>query len=286
MRASVVCLLLLLPALLAGCSSSDKPETSDTPADDGNTSPASLEVLGGWVFDPALAPVVGAEVSIPALNQSTKANDQGHYGFKSLPYDQVLVIVVQATGFESTSKAVTLTQDTILQLNFTLAPVSEKVAYNERLSFNGLISCDGVVKVQNNPNNIECRISGGVDERVWEFTVKPDVAGIVVEIFWDAGTPAAEHLNLTVETVGFGNFDEILSGNEGGSILRAQVNRFQSERFYTQGGIVRVTVDVGRNTADDETGSGAGVAIQQDFEAFATVFYVDGPPPGYSIANN
>ncbi len=286
MRASVVCLLLTLPALLAGCSGNDKDGAGpEEPIDDGTVAPKDLEVLGGWIFDPALAPVEGASVTIPALNHSTETTPEGHYGFTGLPYNQVIVVVVQAEGYESNSKAVTLSPDTILLLNFTLKPVSEKVAFSERLSFNGLISCGGVIKVQNQPNDIECGISGGVDERVWEFTVKPDVAGIVVEIIWEAGTPAAEHLNLTIETVGFGNFDEVLAGNEGESILRGQVNRFQSERFYTEGGILRVTVDSGRNAAQDETGTGVGLAVQQDFEAFATVFYVDGPPPGYSIAN-
>ena len=283
MRGAPHAVLTLLVLLLAGCS--DAP--ADGPAVDGErptVSPPGEEPLSGWVFDPALAPVVGATVSIPALAATTTVDDEGHYGLADLPYDEVLVVVVEADGYRPSSKSVTLVPGTLLRLNFTLSPVPREVAYSEALSFNGLIGCGGVVKQDNQGQSVECGSSAAVDERVWEFEVKEKVAGIVVEIVWEPGTPAAEHLNLTVETVGFGNFDEVLTGAEGPSILRGQVNQFQSKRFYSEGGVVRVTVDPGRNTADDETGTGAGFAVQQDFEAFATVFYVEPPPPGYSIA--
>lgn len=280
MRAAPLAVLMLL---LAGCG--DAPAGEPTVAGERPaTSPPGQEPLSGWVFDPALAPVVGATVSVPALDAATTVAEDGRYGLTDLPYDQVLVVVVQADGYEPSSKSVTLVPDTLLRLNFTLRPVPREVAYSEALSFNGHIGCGGVVKRDNQPQPVECGTSAVVDERVWEFEVKQKVAGIVVEVVWEPGTPAAEHLNLTVETMGFGNFDELLAGSEGPSVLRGQVNAFQSKRFYSDGGMVRVVVDPGRNTADDETGTGAGLAVQQDFEAFATVFYVEPPPPGYSIA--
>ncbi len=284
--AATIALALLLVAL-AGCveDAGDGEATPEAEAPDGVEEPSGDEALSGWVFDPALAPVVGAHVAVPALNVSTTADEQGRYAFDGLPTDEVLVLVVQADGFKPSSKSVTLVPETAMRLNFTLAPVPVEVAYAQKLSFNGLVGCGGVLKVNNQGSDLECGTSAAVDERAWEFPVDADVAGIVVEVVWEPGTPAAEHLNLTVETVGFGNFDEVLAGTEGASVLRGQVNAFQSQRFYSDGGIVRVTVDPGRNTADDETGTGVGFAVQQPFEAFATVFYVEPPPPGYSIVD-
>ncbi len=278
MRAVLVVLLITL----AGCSGAGE-ENGESPASGGAN--GSLPPLAGFIFDPAVTPIAGATVSIPALGLEAPTDKDGVYAFSQLPVNEVLVVVVQAQGYKPDSRSLSLEPNVSVLLNFTLERVPVKTPTHNTVTFKGIIGCGIIAKANGQAHRQSCPGGIAVDTRVWEFNVDPELAGAVVEVVWDAQTPAAEHLNVTIETVGFGELDEVLFSQEYGSILRGQITNAQAARFYTGGGLVRVSVDIGRNTADDEVDVGVAVAAQQDFDIYATLFYIEPPPADFTIAD-
>lgn len=276
--------LLVAAVVLAGCSGSGSEDADAADPGKSGGSKGGPDVLRGWVLDAAIAPIEGATVTIPGENATATTGADGGYAFSSLPVERALVVVAQAPEYKPLSKSITLRPDTVHEMNFTLARVPVKEPFMEKQSFNGFIGCSGVVRTEEDRENIDCSSVSPQDERVWDFTVGPDTKGIIVEIAWTPQNDLAKHLNVTLETVDFGGFDETLVQQEGETLLRAQVPTEKSDRFYRQGGTVRMTVDIGRNIEDEEAGIGVGLALQQDFEAIASIFYVAPPTPGYTAA--
>lgn len=280
-----VVLLVICALVLAGCSGKGGGETTDD-GSSGNASSGSVPPLSGWVFDPAVAPVVGANVTIPSLDFGVATDEQGRFAFADVPANQPLLVVVTADGYKPGSKSLQLDPGTAMRLNFTLDRVSVQKPHHQTQTFTGNIDCAGVLKIDDQREPLPCGgVDLGIDERVWEFQVNEGLAGAVIEVVWTPVTPAAQHLNLTIETVGAGNLDEVLFSQENGNILRGQIGTYDANRFYSGGGTVRVTLDIGRNIDDEEAGVGAGLAFQQDFDVFATAFYVEPPPPSFTIAD-
>lgn len=279
-----IALLSVLALLLAGCGSdgSAVKEAAEGPSGSSGDDAVRDHQLSGWIFDAALQPIVGALVEMPGENVTAVTASDGYYGFAGLDVERVMVVQATADGFTPATKTITLVDGAMHRMNFTLARVPVKEAYMEKQAFTAHIGCSVVAVTSNNRQPYDCGIVSTVDNRVWDFNVAGDVAGIVVEANWESDTPLATHLNLTLETVDLGIFDERLAYVEGESILQAVVTKEQSERFFRQGGTVRATVDIGRNIADEEAGVGAGVAIEQEVELIASIFYVTGPPPGYT----
>jgi hypothetical protein len=280
----LVSLLVISLLVGAGCTSKDAEVAPEPIAPSGVEGVSGNEQVNGFIFDNAVAPLDGATIVIASMGIDATSDVDGRYAFEGLPTDQVLVFTAKADGFVPVSKSVQLIPDTVLKMNFTLEPVPVAKPYYEVLSFDGIIACSSITRENNNVYRNDCAPPGTPDEKVWEFAVAEQTAGVVIEVAWDAQSDAARHLNLTVETVGFGDLDETLIMHEGESILRGQISNSKATRFYTDGGIVRVKVDIGRNTADEEVNAGNGFAAQQGFEVFASVFYVSPPPGSYTIA--
>lgn len=272
---NVLAALALTAGLLAGCTD-EAPPADDTPVAEG---PA----LSGFVFDAALRPLSGATVDVVAANASAPTDADGRYRFQQIPRDTALLVTVTLEGYITASKSVSVPADAGLRLNFTLEAVPIDEPYLEVLKFEGFLPCQVRIGQDDGGSTTECGAVLGQERLdVWEFSVGPGVAGIVVEVAWEPSTAAATILNATVETVGYGDADTILAQVEGPSVLRAQVAEAYASRFYPEGGIVRLTVSIGSD-ADEEAGTSAGAAVDQDFQAFATVFYHAPPPATYSV---
>ncbi len=278
MRAFVVALLIVL----AGCSTPGA-DTGETGEHNGGGGTPTFPPLAGFVFDPAVIPIEGATISIASLGLEVTTDADGVYAFEELPTGDVLVVVVQAEGYKPASKSLSLDADVSVLLNFTLERIPIKIPTHNTLTYKGIVGCGAIVKGAGTSYRQNCPGGVAVDNKVWEFYADADLAGAVIEVVWEAQSETARHLNLTVQTVGYGDLDEILFSQEYGSILRGQISSVQAARFYSDGGLVRVTVDVGRNTADEEVDIGAGFAVQQEFEVFATLFYVAPPPADFTI---
>ncbi len=276
MRALLVAALIVL----SGCTSDggEEPDTSPAP---GEPSP---DQLSGFVIDGAIVPLEGARVTIPAFGLEAEVDANGYYGLNDVPVDEALVVIAEADGFIPTSKSITLPPGANVRLNFTLVPIPVLEPYHTVDTFDGLIACSSITRVNNQPpQRNDCTPAGASDVRQFDISLDSDVAGIVVELFWTPQSDMARDLNLTVETVGFGEFDEVLHSSEAAGPIRAQIPSSKASRFYSDGGLMTIEVDIGRNVDDDESGTGYGFAAQQDFELFVSVFYVAPPSGTYSV---
>lgn len=243
-------------------------------------------MLHGFVFDPALRPLDGATVKVLDTNASTATDPEGFFGFGGLPVEQFLVVVATKDGFVPMSKQVTLVQDTPIRLNFTLEPEPTQVAYSVPIKQDMLVECQAGVELsqQQQAQSINCG-SGTREIDTWDIAVDVALAGAVVEVFWDASTPAAESMGAKLETLELGQLNLVLGEVVGTSPLRIMVPQSTAERYYPEGGLMRLTIFARPNTDENEAGIGASVLVEQQVEAFATLFYVQPPDPTYTISN-
>lgn len=274
-RLAVAALVLLL--LAAGCAGAPKARP------DGSSAPAhGKEALKGWVLDPTLAPIEGANVTVHGTNESTLTDATGLYRFRSVPRATPIVVIVEFPGFLTSSKGITVPEDEGAVVNFTLDPVPVKVAHKTVTALPGFLSCQVFYVVEQEESLTECGSTDTNNKPRRDFSMLDDVAGIVLELVWNAGTPLAETLNLTVETVNLGDQDRVLGSAAGPSPVRIQVGEQAARRFYANGGIARVIVSAGAEPDEDEASVGVSVALQQSFTVHASVFYVAPPPTNYS----
>jgi hypothetical protein len=269
----------VLALALAGCSGdggndgSDGDNTTRTPRPDG-------PVLQGWVFDAAVRPLAG--VSVAVLEQAdavVQTNADGHYVFDVLPTGQPLIVAASLAAYEPQTKGVTLHVDLPTRLNFTLARVPAAQPFHQVIPFAGFLSCQAAVVVGEDTEIVqEC---GSGDESTFRFTADPGLAGVVVEVAWTEAQPLAASLHAALF---IGEDAEPTTELVGGSILRLQVAEQTARDRLANGGDMSVQVRVLPNTDENEAGVGAGVALNQDFQVFASLFYVAPPDATYSVA--
>lgn len=275
--ASLFAIALLASTALAGCS-------EDKGASDDAAPEPERPPLHGWVLDVALRPLAGVKVQVLETNGTTVTDAEGYYGFDDVPTERFLVLVAALDGYETTSKQVTLPAEGIVRLNFTMVQVPFKQAYMEILPFDGFIPCQAMVEVAEQQIPFDCSGGEGVLD-VWEFSVSPELAGAVIEIVWEPVTPLAESFGARLETLGLGDLNVVMSEAKGVSILRLTVAKEVAEKYYAGGGIMRLTVFAMPLTDENEVGAGAAVAVQQPFQAFASMFYIEGPDPTYTVGS-
>jgi hypothetical protein len=264
---------------LAGCSDGKSGDPAATP-----NNPEGLPLLHGYVFDPALRPLAGATVKVLDANASTTADDEGFFGFDGLPAEQFLVVVATMDGFTPTSKQITLAVDTPVRLNFTLEPVPIETPYSQVLKQELLVECQVGWVAADQFNQMNC--GTGVQE-IDQFDIAVDVslAGAVIEVFWEPTSSLSESIGAKLETLELGQLNLVLGQVVGTSPLRITVPESTAERYYPQGGLMRLTIFAEPNSDENEAGVGASVLVSQAVTAYASLFYVAPPDPSYSIAD-
>lgn len=283
MLARALPVLLLVALALAGCSDGKKGGDGTGPGDDETK---GLPMLHGYVVDPTIAPLEGVTVKVLDSNATTATDEGGYFGFDELPTETFLVIVASKPGYIPSSKQVTLVPDTPVRLNFSLELEPVKAATREVLKFEGFLGCEVAVLGPSGNNSYNCNPGiPGVGESldIHDFSVGPDLAGAVIEIYWDPFTPAAEILGSHLETLELGQLNVALGDQIGASPLRMSVAQSIAEKYYPQGGIMRLSMYPASDGKQTEAGIGYSVAFQQAFTAYISLFYVEPPPAGYTI---
>lgn len=270
--------LVVAAVALAGCS-----DGKDAGTNKGTDGPGKvLPMLHGYVVDPAIRPLEGVKVTVLDTNASVTTDAGGYFGLDDLPIEQFLILVAEKEGFISASKQITLVPDTPVRLNFTLEQQPVIAASKQILEFEGFLGCQvGVVGPTGN-STTDCNM--GLEQRnVWDFAVEGDLAGAVIEVFWDARTQAGSSLGLVLETLELGANNIILGDVVGTSPLQVVVPQSIAEKYYPQGGIMRLTVSARSDATQNEAGIGSTVVVQQPYQAFASLFYIEPPPGGYTL---
>lgn len=269
---------LLVAAALAGCTDEPGDEAGPGPGTGPGTDAPPLQ---GWVFDEAVRPLPGVTVSVLEQPDAMATTDSdGWYEFEGLPFGTPLFVAVSLPDFEPQTKGVTLHADLPTRLNFTMARVPVAQPFHQVVPFDGFIGCQAVVVVgEEITERQDC--GGGTDIDTFGFTAEGDLAGVIVEIAW---TPTQELAASFHASLYIGDDTEPVTEGIGTSILRLHVPEATTRERLPVGGDMRVVVQVLPDTDANEAGVGVGVAVNQDFQAFASLFYVAPPDPTYTIA--
>jgi hypothetical protein len=87
---------------------------------------------------------------------------------------------------------------------------------------------------------------------------------------------------MSVESVGFGHQDIVFGQIVGPSGIKITIPQAVVEKFYPSGGTLRTILQAGASVTGDEAGIDFGVALQQGFDVYVTVFYIEPGPTTYT----
>lgn len=276
-------LLLAILAVTAFAGCVDDADTDGMSAGDVR----ALPQLHGWILDEAVVPILDVEVQATAGNVSLKVqtDTEGFYGFDGLPAGVPVVLIARAEGFDSVSRQTTLQPGNMVQMNITMARTPVVEPYYDTLSpFYGFIACQYRIEVSEQKFDNEC--GAGNNDNQWQVTVGPDFAGGVVELEWASNTDLSSNLHAVIECatpVKCGDDIPIIAENIGTSRLRLEISNLAATKYFPDGGIMLMTVTVDPANDASEAGVGGAVAVSQEFEAIASMFYHAPPPSGFSV---
>ncbi len=258
------CVALL--ACLVGCLNAQ-------PTADGEPlPPPPPPMLQGYVVDESLAPIAGAKVSHGGATNTTASTGYFRIARATGP------LVVESTGFEP----VIVHVGTNAWVNATLIRLPDETPYTATSTWTGLIHCQVVVVAGHDHGDdhddgaTDCDPSTE-DER-YLLAVPVTADGVILEVFWDASTPAGEYLSATLFAVDGEGQRRSIGFTEGTSPLRLHLGEGLTNEM--SGGVIEMKVAAG---APDEDAA-AGTVWQQEYQVVASVFHYAPAPVDYSVA--
>ncbi len=245
-------------------------------------------ILEGHVLGPTLVPIANASVAIVGLDRLTLTDAEGAFQFIDPGNHTHLVLRVEKDGFQPATWASPgiIEPGNTTTARIVLERANSTEAYVEHLPFQGNIACSSLVVVGHNHGGAEHEddqtdCNADSREHIWQFSVREGVRTVVIEVVWDANSEQSKHLSMDLHVIENGNATTKLFFAEGQSVLRGQVTQLQADRYYRDtGGIVQLTMSIAG--PDDEVVASA--AVNQQFEAIASVFYMEPGPNDYSVA--
>ncbi len=208
--------LLIILALLAGCTSASSSETIQD-AGPGAVGPSAeparasetTGAIAGLVVDDSLQPIAGALVGIQGQPLTATTDVGGSFTFNALEPGRY-VVLANALGYEAASKAADVIAGEVVNAQIVLSPLPTTVPFPETLQFSGLIECgwgisgagtgnclpiQSTLQQTGTPNPTNTQIIG-----LFQHSDAPSIVQGVFEMAWDpsAATTAAE-LSLLVE---------------------------------------------------------------------------------------
>lgn len=285
-------LLAVLAIVTAGCGG---------PGDSSSLSPEERvrESTGirGTVTDDAFVPVEDAVVTLRTDKRQVRTGADGAYEFLGLEPGNHLVSVAKF-GFAPGTFHVQVWATAVAELDIPLKPVPTGEPYYNVFPFGGFITCEAAVgSVPQDTVYTDCGVEA---EDLQEDLRRQDVEfeygayRVLAELDWEPVTPAAKRLTFAIgdgrETAGSDPFHVVQQGPGARVFLvRGTLNLV----FGDDGGIADVTVQAA--PAIDEHGCcqtafdtaqhppvSAGLAFQQGFDVYSTVFYFSHGAPGFS----
>lgn len=272
--------LLLTLGLLAGCVHKGEGEASSLGEAVAQLAGPSEEelartpgVLQGIVHTVALEPIAGASVAEARLGSNVSTDAAGYFRLNGLVTGEHL-LTVAASGYLTRSVLVNTKNGTTFEVNVSMEPAPRNDPYVETRELEGFLSCAALVQGEAR----DCASADPNHRDSFEFDVSPDGKNVVFELVWDAtSTPAAPHMTLYAETVGYGAQDVDLGNATGSGYARVVVPIPIMEKYYPEGGVMRARIALAPSEAP------ASLTFQTRFTVFVTTFYHAAGPEDFAV---
>lgn len=271
--------LALAAFLVAGCAAPDGAPAGLPVDEDGDPLPS----LHGFVVDAAIRPLQGATVRLLDGEESATTDADGRYELRRPTFAAEDVLVAASLdGFEPRTQQAQVSGLRSNRLDFRLDADADAVPHSVVLEHRGVLRCAVGARVAGQDLGAGCDPDRRDEEDklppwMWEVTPRPNVAGAVFEVGWEAMAPTTRSLRawLVGPTVG-GDGGDLVAEASGPSPLRLEVPE-DAARAMPRWTSWRLHVAL-----DDADGAGAGPQ-EQRYHAVATLFHVDPAPPGYTV---
>ncbi|MHB1260550.1 MAG: carboxypeptidase regulatory-like domain-containing protein [Thermoplasmatota archaeon] len=274
---------LVLAILLSGCAAT--PLTpAGIPVDDAGR---ALPTLHGIVVDAAIRPLAGAVVRLLGTDVNATTDAEGRYEIHR-PTGKAEDVLVAAfmDGFIPLTHQVQVSGHRSASLDFVLDADPFVVPHVEILQFRGSLGCRLAATGGGQFQSLTCDppdLNAPRDAPkpwIWYVNPTPGFAGAVIELDWEAESPSTQVLRARLDGPVLGGLESpVVAQAIGESPLRLEVPE-GAARAFPRWSAVRLVVELEPVEAGDPA---AAFTQGQRFDAYATVFYVDPAPPGYTL---
>lgn len=243
----------------------------------------ALPTLHGVVVDEAVHPLPGVIVRFLGTDVNVTTDKDGAYEFhEPVPKAQVVLVSAFLPGYTPKTQQIQVSGHASASLDFALAEDPFRYPFSQVLDQRGSVGCHFVADVAGQTHQQSC-VTEKSDEHLppnlWELYFSRDLQGVVVEVFWTPDSDLSQALEATLSgpVAGGHGAENVLVRQAGTSPLRLEVPQEVASTFGDWTG-VRLTMNV-----TPQASSPLGASVDQAFHAFATVFYGDPAPAGYTL---
>lgn len=251
----------------------------------------ALPTVEGVVVDEAIRPVANATVRLLGTTLETRTDGDGHYALtRSTPRAEAALVTALAAGYLARTQQTQLSGVTSTTMNFVLEADAATVAHQEVLKQTDVLECQTRTALVPSTQPTQCAVEVPIHTgdpppppNIWVINPTPGFAGAVLELHWEARTELSRHLHVLVRGPVAGGFQgdtgEVLAEVTGPSPLRLEVPE-ATARALPRWTALHLEVAL----PDSQGPAPASWAYDQVYDAYATLFYVDPAPPGYTLA--
>lgn len=316
MRPAWLCTALLLALAFAGCAgSSQTPQGAGDGNDAGGKAGSGSEVgaLQGSVYDDERRPIQDANVGLLPSGQNATTDANGRFVFRQIPVGDYVMHVTKG-GFHNLTHNATVAPRRTTSVVLVITPLPADVSFHTTFPYTGhhqcmvysnvfLGSCShGYTAVHgtlrsNGVNLSQYNVPPDVlnNKYRYNFSAELDHTGIVSELIWKAQTDASKYFVLQLSCAWYNAaVDECVKpgdtawANEntyvkarGVSPLRVEWSGHESQIYKTKSQWI-----MSRAYLSGPADRPAGVAVDQKFEMFNTVFYGAPVPDQWSVGTS
>ncbi len=258
-------LLLTFSLILAGCAGEAPAETDDgLPATKEVDAGLDTGAISGVVVDATITPVAGANVELKTLAMSAVTEADGTFVFPELE-PGVYFLEASAERYLMIQMQVTVTAGEVAKPVIQIPGDPTPLPFHQTITFSGHMVASDIYAVYlltyyvGNTTLCEC---------IFTFGVEPGYKTAVLQGDWTPSIdPTGEHV-LYWEL--WGGTDE--EGHTANYLAAGETMRSAGAAFGESQG--ELWVQVSSSEIPD---------VEQPFDGFLTLFYVDGAPPGWSF---